>query len=933
MFHPARLGRHVRLVQGQVWCRVLPSQARLQAENHRSYQSKASGVFGFNPQAWETTGGQDEFAIPSEVHQSRRDNSNAFRYVDAFRKHGYKYADLNPVALSAASLSSAAELDAARYGLAADQSVPTQGLCSLDSQDATITELTEHLAKVYCSSTALECGYVECENEQEWLFSRYEDIKSHQLEDSAKKGLAFEMLKSQAFDNFLATKFQSVKRYGGEGAEAMMGFFTELFNQAEQQNINQVILGQAHRGRLNLLTGLLQFPPVAMFRKMKGLPEFPPEQYGAGDVLSHLTASLEIGNVHVTMLPNPSHLEAVNPVAVGKTRAKHLTVGGGEYGTGTMGDSALCVQIHGDAAVAGQGINMETLQIANVPHYSVGGSLHLVVNNQVGFTTPGERGRSSRHCTDLAKQIGAPVIHVNGDHPEDLVKATRLAIEYRQKFKKDIFVNLVCFRRWGHNELDDPTFTNPALYSIIHARRSVPDNYSDKLIENGTLSTEERSEVVSQHTEMLNENFRMMDAYKPERTNLKGLWQLMSEASGNTTEWDTGVSADVLKFVGSKSVQAPEDFNVHSHLKKHHIEGRIKKLESGSGIDWGTAEALAMGSLLYQGFNIRISGQDVGRATFSHRHAMLVDQASNEIYIPMNDIMEDQKGKLEIANSILSEEAVLGFEYGMSVESPNNLVIWEAQFGDFFNGAQIILDTYVSNGESKWGLQSGLVMLLPHGMDGAGPEHSSCKIERFLQMTDSKEAIADGDNVNWEVVHPTTAAQYFHLLRRQMIRNYRKPLVVIAPKTLLRLPAASASLEEMAPGKCFQTVLSDTSEPAPEKVEKVIFVSGKHYFTLSKYIQENSVQNVAVVRLESICPFPAERLQQELKKYKNAKKFVWSQEEHRNMGCWSFVQPRFENLVGVKLSYSGRDELCQSAVGVGQVHQAENQQILDRTFS
>lgn len=299
----------------------------------------------------------------------------------------------------------------------------------------------------------------------------------------------------------------------------------------------------------------------------------------------------------------------------------------------------------------------------------------------------------------------------------------------------------------------------------------------------------------------------------------------------------------------------------------------------------------------------------------------------------MNDIIKDQKGKLEIANSILSEEAVLGFEYGMSIESPNNLVIWEAQFGDFFNGAQIILDTYVANGESKWGLQSGLVMLLPHGMDGAGPEHSSCRIERFLQMTDSREANADGDNVNWEVVHPTTAAQYFHLLRRQMVRNYRKPLVVIAPKTLLRLPAAASTLEEMSPGKCFQTVLSDTSQPAPEKVEKVIFVSGKHYFTLSKYAQENSVQNVAVVRLESICPFPAERLQQELKKYKNAKKFVWSQEEHRNMGCWTFVQPRFENLLGLKLSYAGRDELCQPAVGVGQVHQAENKQILERTFS
>ena len=340
-----------------------------------------------------------------------------------------------------------------------------------------------------------------------------------------------------------------------------------------------------------------------MFRKMKGLPEFPPEQSGAGDVLSHLTASLDIGAVHVTMLPNPSHLEAVNPVAVGKTRARHMTRGDGEYsarGEGRMGDSAICVQIHGDAALAGQGINQETLQIANVPHYSVGGSLHLVINNQVGFTTPGDRGRSSRHCTDIAKQIGAPVIHVNGDHPEDLVRATKVAMEYRQKYRKDVFVNLICFRRWGHNELDDPTFTNPALYSVINARRSVPDLYSDQLVDQGVVTREEVSEAVSGHMAMLNDNFKAIDSYQPKRSNLSGSWSSMSEPSGNISDWDTGVEADVLKYVGSKSVQYPESFNVHSHLKKHHIEGRIKKLEAGAGIDWGTAEALAFGSLLYQ---------------------------------------------------------------------------------------------------------------------------------------------------------------------------------------------------------------------------------------------------------------------------------------------------------------------------------------------
>ena len=383
----------------------------------------------------------------------------------------------------------------------------------------------------------------------------------------------------------------------------------------------------------------------------------------------------------------------------------------GEYetgGEGRMGDGGLCVQIHGDAALAGQGINQETLQLANVPHYSVGGSLHLVINNQVGFTTPGDRGRSSRHCTDIAKQIGAPVIHVNGDWPEDVVRATRLALNYRQKFRKDVFVNLICYRRWGHNELDDPTFTNPALYSVINVRRSVPDIYSDKLIAEGVVTKEELSSSVAAHLEMLNENFKAIDSFSPERSNLAGNWSAMTEPTGDITEWDTGLPLDVLKYVGGQSVSVPPSLNVHSHLKKTHIEARLKKVEAGTGIDWGTAEALALGSLLYQGHNVRISGQDVGRATFSHRHAMLVDQTTNEIFLPFNDMQSSTKtGKLEIANSILSEEAVLGFEYGMSVESPNNLIIWEAQFGDFFNGAQIILDTFVSSGESKWGLQSG----------------------------------------------------------------------------------------------------------------------------------------------------------------------------------------------------------------------------------
>jgi len=895
-----------------------PSGARL-------YQTKTGSVFGYDPARWQ----KEVTSLSDEELTSRNEQANVFRFVHAHRQYGHKYAKLNPVSVTG-DTENPNELDPAVYNIDGDQAVNPVGLVA--SQATTVSDLAQLLAHLYCGTTALEAEYIEDAKEKEWLYTTYEKTKQASLSAEEKKELATEMLKSQAFDNFLANKFGSVKRYGGEGAESMVGFYTELLRKVQEEGVEDVIIGMAHRGRLNLMTGMFHYPPVQMFRKMRGLPEFPADQYGSGDVLSHLTASFDVGSTHITMLPNPSHLEAVNPVTVGKARCTHMVKGKGDYGKGQMGDDVLCVQVHGDAALAGQGINQETLQIANVPHYTVGGSLHLVVNNQVGFTTPGERGRSSRHCTDLAKQIGAPVIHVNGDNPEDLIKATRVAMDYRQKFRKDVFVNLICFRRWGHNELDDPTFTNPALYSVIHARRSVPDQYSDQLVDEGLMSKEEMLQVVAKHNEKLNEHFAMIDSFVPVRTNLKGAWSKLSEPSGNLTDWDTGLDSQLLKYIGKQSVNIPSDFQVHSHLLKHHIEGRIKKMEGGTALDWGTAEALAMGSLLYQGFNVRISGQDVGRATFSHRHAMLVDQESNEIYIPFNDMLPNQKGKLEIANSILSEEAILGFEYGMSVGSPDNLIIWEAQFGDFFNGAQIILDTYVSNGESKWGLQSGLVMLLPHGMDGAGPEHSSCRIERFLQMTDSREKSCDGDNVNWEIVNPTTAAQYFHLLRRQMVRNYRKPLVVIAPKVLLRLPAAASTLEDVAPGTSFQSVFTDHSIKVPESVEKVVFVSGRHYYTLTKHAQENSINNVAIIRLESLCPFPAERLQQEVKKFSKAKKFLWSQEEHRNQGCWSFVKPRFEALVGLNLEYAGRRELCQPAVGVGRIHQAENLDIIEQTF-
>ena len=930
------------------------SYLNIRVISQRLYHCKTS-VYGYNAILHQKR--KDQNADPKEygyekIPHQRAAQPNLYRFVEAYRNHGHKIAQTNPVKAPESEVPSV--LNPSNYLLDSSTNFTTDGILFTDESEVSpppksLKEITDFLKATYTGAMSLDATCIDNPVEKDWLFEKFESLNNLILNEEEKRQLAAEMLKSQTFDHFLATKFSNVKRYGGEGAEGMMGFFTEIFGtSAIDCGIKEVIIGMPHRGRLNLLTGMLKFPPVAMFRKMKGLPEFPPDQQGAGDVLSHLTSSVDLnqrnGNLHVTMLPNPSHLEAVNPVAAGKVRGRHMSQGLGDYGwcskssssdlQSLVGDDILCVQVHGDAAIAGQGINQETLAMSSLPHYSVGGSLHLVVDNQVGFTTPSERGKSSRYSSDIAYIVGAPVIHVNGDTPENVVKATRLALLYRKHFSKDVFVEIHCVRKWGHNELDDPTFTNPLLYSNVHVRKNVPDEYLDQLSNEGCMTKEDGTKIVDEHNKMLNENFQIIESYQPKRENLRAQWSTMTEAPHDKLmQWDTGLSSSILKYVGAKSVTNPGDVNLHSQLAKMHVEGRLKRLQSGEGLLWGDCEALALGSLLYQGFNVRISGQDVGRATFAHRHAMLVDQASNEMFIPLNYLEGDHVGRLEIANSPLSEEAVLGFEYGFSVDNPKNLVIWEAQFGDFFNGAQIIFDTFLSNGESKWGLQSAITILLPHGMDGAGPEHSSCRIERFLQMTDSKESGIDGDNVNWNVVNPSTAGQYYHLLRRQMIRNFRKPLVVVAPKILLRMAAASSSLNDMGPGSYFCPVLSDPKVSDPRKVTKVVFVSGKHYYALSKKAEETNCTDTAFVRVEQLCPFPVADLQDQVAKYPNAKKFVWSQEEHRNMGAWTYVQPRFRNLVGVNLDYVGRSELCQPAVGVAMVHRKEEQMIIDNTFA
>ncbi|XP_068204205.1 2-oxoadipate dehydrogenase complex component E1 [Palaemon carinicauda] len=898
---------------------------RFQCRGYRSLK----GVYGYSP---ETT---RDFSLPIDVINKRAEESNLFRFISSYREYGHLQAQLNPLKVNERVVS---ELDPKLYGLLDNKKYNIQGLIAGVNETCSLEEIVNLLKKKYCGHIGVEFCYLPTQEEREWFASEFEDLHEKDLTPEECINLAKDMLKSQAFDNFLANKYQSVKRYGGEGAESMVGFFTEAFKGLAEAGVQEVVLGMAHRGRLNLLTGTLKYPPVIMFQKMKGLPEFPPHLKFTGDVLSHLVNSvdLEFGeqSLHVTMLPNPSHLEAVNPVACGKSRARERSLNkrNPNKDSALPSDKVVCVQVHGDAALAGQGVIQETLAMSNVPHFSIGGSLHVSINNQVGYTTPGERSRSTVYCTDVAKMCSMPVIHVNGDHPEAVVKATRLAVKYQRKFRRDVFVDLLCWRRWGHNELDNPRFTNPSMYTNIDMRRSVPDIYAENLVSRGLLSTEEVKKITANHTSFLADQFKLINSYVPKAPHFEKQWSGFVQAPSAVEVWDTGVDASLLKFLGAKSVSVPSDFAVHPQLKKTHIESRLKKLSEGVNLDWATAEALAMASLLHEGFDVRICGQDVGRGTFSQRHCMFVNQSDDEMYIPLNHISEKQTAHIEVANSILSEEAVLGFEYGYSIESPNTLCIWEAQFGDFYNGAQIMIDTMVSSGERKWLLQSGLTMVLPHGYDGAGPEHSSCHIERFLQNCDSSETAPDGEDVNWVIANPTTPAQYFHLLRRQMLRNYRKPLIIAGPKMILRLPAATSSLQDMAPGTHFLPVIGD-GEVNADDVRKVVFVSGKHYYTLAAEREARGIKDTAIIRLEALCPFPTNEVNSELAKYKKAKSFVWSQEEHRNMGSWSFVNPRFANLCSTKLQYAGRDVLGVTAVGVGQVHKQENESIIEQTFS
>ncbi|WVR03985.1 oxoglutarate dehydrogenase (succinyl-transferring), E1 component [Kwoniella sp. DSM 27419] len=880
--------------------------------------------------------------------QEELDNRNAnaplLRYVESVRRHGHRAAQIDPLDLM--DRDPVGALNPQRYGLKDSETYPLQGILHTSPTvkpttppstaapprtetgegsdvEMNLDKIKEHLMSVYVDKIGFEYMHCPEKNERLW-FSHHVETEASSfptpIDDKRKKRIWSLLARSEELDRFLGKKFPSLKRYG-----SMLPALDALFEVSAKSGIESVVLSLPHRGRLSLLCDpeLLAFPPKALFSKIKGKPEFDPATApgATGDVISHLSATRTINydgkDVTVKVLQNPSHLEAVNPVALGVTRAKQMSLLKSSPEECQLGDRAMCVQLHGDAAFAGQGVVAESLGLSGLPHYGSGGTVHIIVNNNIGYTTPASLARSSSYSSDVAKMIGCPILHVNGDHPEAVTRAVDIAFRYRQMFRKDVIIDLICYRRWGHNELDEPAYTQPLMYEKIRGRKSVVDLYETRLKDQGVLPGDDAAQARKAYNAHLEDHFAQTDSYKAKSEMLEGKWnQLVWPAASSADHHpETGVAKDQLVEVAKASVNVPDSFNVHSRLKRH-ISSRLKSLDGK--VDFATAEAMAFGTLMKEGNDIRISGQDVGRGTFSQRHAMFVDQKTESCLVPLNEAFDDNAGKLELANSNLSEMAVLGFEIGMSWSSPKLLPIWEAQFGDFMNGAQSVIDTFIIGAQAKWLKQSGLVMQLPHGYDGAGPEHSSCKIERFLQLSNDTPSSNSHGEINLTVANPSTPAQMFHLLRRQMLRNYRRPLIIASPKGLLRSPPIIEG-------------------PASASGSPVILCSGKHYYTLFEHLSKaDKLSSATLIRLEELSPFPYAELEASLGKLSvgDGRQVIWAQEEPENQGAWTYVKPRLEEVLSKvnyegKVKYAGRKSGATTAVAVGEWHKKEVEEIVD----
>jgi 2-oxoglutarate dehydrogenase E1 component len=882
--------------------------------------------------------------------------------VRAFQVNGHRISDLDPLKLYSADLDNSfpQELSLENYGFTEeDMDKPMtigrplmKGFLDQDRPPITLRQLLNRLREVYCSTIGWEYMHINSRQQCNWIRERIETPTNIPFQKQEQLVILERLLFSDTFEQYCASKYPTTKRFGLEGCESLIPGLKSIIDTASSLGCSSFVMGMAHRGRLNVLANVLRKPLENLFAEFQG-NQF--SRFGSGDVKYHLGASckrvLPYNNkeVELSLVANPSHLEAVDPVVEGKTRAKQY------YSKDTDRTRNMSILIHGDASFSGQGIVYETMGLSDLYDYTTGGTLHIIINNQIGFTTNPKQSRSSPYATDLAKFIGAPVFHCNGDDPEAVVRVCKLAAQWRQEFHKDVIVDIICYRKFGHNEMDQPMFTQPIMYKKIAKHPSILKIYSEKLLNSGVLTKEDFEKMQSQVKTIFDEAYKKSMGYVFDLSSewYGARWSGIKPPDVYSKVRTTGVNVDTLKLIGDVISKAPEGFHLHPGVKKV-LEGRAQMISSGQGLDWGTAEHLAFGSLLLEKYHVRLSGQDVERGTFSHRHSVLVHQDTEERYIPLNHISKDQ-AEFHVSNSSLSEYGVLGFELGYSLENPNALVIWEAQFGDFANGAQIIIDQFLSSGEQKWYRSSGLTLLLPHGYEGQGPEHSNARLERFLQLTDedpdtypedlAPEITKQIQRNNWQVLNCSTPANYFHALRRQLHRDFRKPLIIMTPKSLLR--KRLSNLSEFAEGTRFIPVYPDCNPKlvAPDKVRRLIFCTGKVYYDLMDYVEEQNkngkgeqVNNIAIVRIEQLSPFPFDKVSEAMQKYPNAEIF-WTQEEPKNYGAWNHFYFRAQccmRHIGRKnqnITFVGRHCSASPSTGFSKVHKEEQEKIVKDSFA
>ena len=859
---------------------------------------------------------------------STKDSVRAIMLIRAYRIRGHLIASLDPLTLQ--KKEEHPELKPETYGFTKkdyERKIFLDGVLGL--QYGNLNQILKILKKTYCSNIGYEFMHMGDPDEKTWIRNRIEGPKKDiEFTDNGKKAILNKMIQAEGFEKYLAVKFVGTKRFGLDGGESLIPALEQIIKRGGNLGAKEIKIGMPHRGRLNVLANVMGKPYKAIFSEFFGKSS---SQEIGGDVKYHLGASsnreFDGNSVHISLTDNPSHLEAVNPVVLGQVRAKQF------FHKDLKRKKVIPVLMHGDAAFAGQGIVAECFAMSGLPGHNIGGTIHIIVNNQIGFTTAPRFARSSPYPSDVAKIAQAPIFHVNGDDPEAVVHCAKIATEYRQKFNRDVVIDMVCYRRFGHNEGDEPSFTQPIMYKKIKTHPSTLNIYSKRLSGEGLVSLGEIENQKKRFKQFLEKELELSKTYKPELKWFEGAWSRFKPGLGKDKRGVSGVERDQLIKIGKKISKIPKNFNIHKTLQKV-FDIRHQMFEEDKSIDWSTAESLAFGTLLTEGFSVRLSGQDSGRGTFSQRHGVLRNQDNHDRYVPLNNISNSQQ-KFEIIDSLLSELAVLGFEFGYSLSEPETLVLWEAQFGDFANGAQIIIDQFISSGESKWGRASGLVLLLPHGYEGQGPEHSSARLERFLQL-------CAGENI--QVVNCTTPSNYFHVLRRQMHRDFRKPLIVMTPKSLLRHKECRSPLKEFTKKNTFHRVLHDDAYmqgsgliklQKESKIKKVVMCSGKIYYDLLQVREDKKNDKVVFIRIEQLYPFPAKTLASLLKKYKNAE-FIWCQEEPKNMGAWNTVRNYIDRTLEIiyfkegKVKYVGRKASSSTATGNLNKHLAQQKEILEK---